>query len=129
MGNKKVDLCLIIEAPTMGGAQTVLLQLAHEFNRDRFDISMIMLNSKGQLSHMIPDDIRIIDLKRSVDRKYAWLINPLWFFRLINSIKSIEPDAILTTITGMNLCVIFAKLWKREWHGPMRSSSSGKRLR
>ncbi len=113
MGNKKVDLCLIIEAPTMGGAQTVLLQLAHEFNRDRFDISMIMLNSKGQLSHMIPDDIRIIDLKRSVDRKYAWLINPLWFFRLINSIKSIEPDAILTTITGMNLCVIFAKLLAR----------------
>ncbi len=113
MVDGKTTICLILDAPITGGAQNVLLQLAHEFKRDGFDVSMIFLSTQGELAHLIPEGIRIIDLGEAVAGKFARGMSPLWFFRLMYSLKSIEPDAILSTLTGINLSVILARMFAR----------------
>ena len=110
--NTKLALCLVISSPLAGGAQKVMLQLANAFSRDKFDISVILCNSKGNLMHLIPRDIPVFDLKMPLSSAGELFIpNLVSFLKLCSLFRKLRPAIVFSTLTGPNLLVLLARFF------------------
>lgn len=106
----KTKLCLILPSHLGGGAQKIMLQLANNFNRDKFDISLILFQSQGDYADLIPQDIPVFDLNMRLPAADRLKFAPGSFLRLCHLLRKLEPDIIFSTITGANLYVLLAKI-------------------
>ena len=94
--NKKIILFVMNEL-TAGGAERVIVNLANNFDREKFDVHLCLFKKTGQLVDSLQDDITLHDLKSARVRNGA-----LKFFLLTLSLK---PDFVFSNIYHVNLFV------------------------
>lgn len=94
---------LLFISPNLGGggAEKILLTLLQSLNRDKFDISLLLVSFKGEYVNEIPKDIKLIEL--NINRvRHA-------IFKIVNVINKEKPDLIFSTISYMNIALLFLK--------------------
>jgi glycosyltransferase involved in cell wall biosynthesis len=84
-----------------GGADNVTLRLLELFDRDKYEISLALMKSEGELFLQIPNDIKVISLNKS---SLYFTVLPL--IRLYDSKKY---DVVYSTSSGMSIPVLIAK--------------------
>lgn len=84
-----------------GGAERVMLTVASNLNRSRFEPVIIVFDDKGPLKEIIASDIQIVSLK---SRRVGWGI-----FKFISAVRKRRPDIVISTMAHLNIAVLLAK--------------------
>jgi glycosyltransferase involved in cell wall biosynthesis len=91
-----------------GGAERVMIHMVNNFDRSKFDISLLLADKSGKFLQDIKDDIPIYGL--NVKRLRLSGIVKLYFF-----VWKKKPDIIFSNYTRYNAAVIFLKLfWQKK---------------
>lgn len=94
---KKKTILFVMNELSAGGAERVIVNLANNFDRDKFNVHFCLFKKKGQLVESLKDDITLHDLNSSRVRKGSFK-----FFLLILSLK---PDFLFSNIYHVNLLI------------------------
>jgi len=89
-----------------GGADRVTVNLLNAMDESKFDISLAVMHTSGELQNELNKNISVINLQAS------WLgfsVNPL-----IQHLKSQKYDAIFSTCGGMSITTVIAAKWARS---------------
>lgn len=91
-----------IYLPTLdtGGAEKMLIRLAGGISDRGYDVDLVVGNLAEEISHTIPDGVRLVDLKAG---RIAKTLVPLARYLHIT-----EPDSLLSTINSANIIAIAA---------------------
>ena len=94
-------LFLLIPSLTGGGAEKVFLNLCKHLNKDKYDITLCLLEKKGEYLSFLDESIKVhsMDVQRV---RYAIL-------PLIRFIKTTKPDILLSTLGHLNALMGFIK--------------------
>jgi glycosyltransferase involved in cell wall biosynthesis len=104
---KKRRLCLILQAPVLGGNERFMINLINGLDRDLFELHLVLFNPDGELRGLLPQDISI----HSLDMKIPALnhpTNPWFIFKLACLFRKLDPDVIFSTSGYPNLFTICA---------------------
>lgn len=106
-------ILLVLPSLERGGGERVLLQLARSFVAAGREVHIGALVGGGPLRSVLPDAVTLHELIDAGDAPkgltLAWKALP----RLASLIRSVEPDAVLSTMTGTNLLTVLACLGAR----------------
>jgi glycosyltransferase involved in cell wall biosynthesis len=80
-----------------GGSERVISILLNHLDREKFDITLILLKKEGIYLADLPSDIKIIDLDIKQAR-YA-------LFAIIKQIKEIQPNIVFSTLGYLNILI------------------------
>lgn len=83
-----------------GGAERVVIGLANELNRERYEPVMVVLDNKGPLAGDLDENIQIISLDRPRLRQ---ALGPLR-----RTLQEMRPAVVLSTMGYLNLGVLWA---------------------
>jgi len=100
-------ILLVLPSLERGGGERVLLQLARSFLEAGREVHLAVLLGGGPLRCEVPDAVVLHEL---VDAGYArgFALARKALPRLASLIRSIRPDAVLSTMTGTNLLAAWA---------------------
>ena len=98
MKKMKTRIALILPSFAGGGAERVILHLAHALDRDRFDPVLVVLNGEGELASSVPADIPLMNLGTTRLRHAL--------SALTAALRDIRPDAVLSTMGYLNLAIL-----------------------
>jgi len=98
---QKIRVTFVLPSFAGGGAERVVLTLLRYLDRTRFTPSILVLNGKGPLREMVPEDLAITDLARPRLR-HAWS-------KLGPALRAMEPDIVLPTISHINLATLMQR--------------------
>jgi hypothetical protein len=87
----------VLSSLTSGGSERVFWNLAQGFNKDKFDVTVVILDSTVNCFSMDLEGVRFIDLKTKKASKS--------FFALYNLLKKEEPYAVFSTTDHINILV------------------------
>jgi len=93
---------VLLFRPTMGegGADRVTITLLRHLDREKFQLSLVLVKLDGVLLDQVPEDVPVIDL--GVSRlRFSWL-------RLASILRRERPDILLSTSSGGNLVAALA---------------------
>ncbi len=94
-----MKLCFIIRSLNNGGAQRQLIELANNLSQEKFDITVIVFYSGGNLEKYIANEkVKLI----SLDKKGKWDLLNFWL-KLVKLLKNIQPDIIHPYLSTANL--------------------------
>lgn len=95
-GQGKTSVLFFIPSLKGGGAERVITTLLRHINRDRFDVSLVVLDMTGAVYRDdLPSDIEIIDLAcPRVSRALLQIMSLVW---------SRRPDVLFSTLSHLNL--------------------------
>lgn len=100
---------LFVIGSLAGGVGRVIIYLLRYLDRSRFELCLIVLDSKNDYKELVPGDVKVI----SLDKKGRFD-----FFRLILSfsriIKKEKPFAIIAFSTYINYLSVLAKMLSRS---------------
>lgn len=105
---RKIKIILIISSLKQGGAERVITYIASYLKKEKYEISLILYEKKGEFLDELPGHIHIYDFRKRTPRD---------FIRLILStrkvIKEAKPDIVLSFLFYTNivtgLAVLFLK--------------------
>lgn len=98
---KKKTIAFMLPSLVAGGAERVFVNLLKEFDRSRFDLHMIVIDPTGPFLKMVPDDIVFHGLGyKKVSRAIP---------EIVNTIRKINPDIILSTLDHLNVALLLVK--------------------
>ena len=105
---RKIKIILIISSLKQGGAERVITYIASYLNKEKYEVSLILYEKKGDFLDELPGYIHIYDFRKRT---------PWDFIRLILStrkvIKEAKPDIVLSFLFYTNivtgLAVLFLK--------------------
>jgi glycosyltransferase involved in cell wall biosynthesis len=92
---KKKKILFVMHELVAGGAERVVINLANNLDREKFDVHLCLFNTKGTLGKLLNDDITIHDLDSTRVMKGALKL-PLLFIKQ-------KPDIIFSSIDHVNL--------------------------
>lgn len=88
---QRIRILFFLPTLVAGGAERVVLTIARNLSRDKFDISLAVLNRRDDaLSQDLPSDIRLIDLKQKRVRSSLVSVTRL--------IREHKPDIVFSTL-------------------------------
>jgi len=93
----KKKVFFVLSSLTSGGSERVFWNLAQGFNKNRFDVTIIILDSTVNCFSMDLPGVRFIDLKTRKASKS--------FFALYNVLKNESPYAVFSTTDHINILV------------------------
>jgi glycosyltransferase involved in cell wall biosynthesis len=95
---------VLVMRPTLGqgGADRVTAILLRHFDRKRFDLTLALLRRDGEFISALPADVPVRELG-SRSTWTAWL-------PAARVIRSLRPDVVLSTSSGMNIVAALASL-------------------
>lgn len=99
--SSKVRITFVIPSLHTGGSERVILYLINNFDRDRFDIELIVLKKEGALLHLIKDDIRVVyfNFHRTAHA----------LFPILSHVRKHRPDVLFSTLGHLNLLIALLK--------------------
>ncbi len=97
--NSKLKILFTIPTLNGGGAERVFVNYIRSLDIEGYDISLLLINKTGEFLRFIPKYVNIVNLGKSKTR--------FGFFKLLKSIKKINPQLIVTTTNRMNILVLF----------------------
>lgn len=86
-----------------GGSERVISILLKYLDREKFDLSLVLLQKEGKYLADIPEDVKLYDLKSSKVRYSV--------FKLISLIRTTRPDIVFSTLGHMNLMLSLLRPW------------------
>lgn len=103
---------ILIVTPDLdiGGAEMVLLRLAEEFVASGREVHLASLTSGGALTGVVPANVAFHELAG----RRRWNLNGVALAfamlpRLIGLLRSVKPDAVLSSMTGTNFLTVVAR--------------------
>lgn len=102
--------CILLVLPSLerGGGERVLLQLARSFLAAGREVHLAILLGGGPLRGEVPSTAVLHELvgagKRAMGFSLAWHAFP----KLVSLLRTVEPQAVLSTMTGTNLLTVLA---------------------
>ena len=96
-------IVFVIPNLKIGGAQRIFVNYIRSINKDKFNIYLILINKAGSFVDQIPNHVKMVNLDIRRTR--------FGFFKLLNNIKRINPDLIVSTTNYLNLLVLFASIF------------------
>ena len=106
---KKIKLLIIIPSLQCGGSERYVTVLCNHIDKEKFDVTLVVLNNSDPFFIINEPAIKIIDLK--VPRVLQS------FFKIKKAVKSLKPDIIFTTANHLNL---FFAIFKRTITGDIK---------
>lgn len=100
-GISKRRILFVIPSAQIGGAEKVFLNLLGGLDRGFFDLHLIIIDSRGPLLKLIPNDIQIYALR------YSRVAKSL--FRITAILRKVKPHVVLSSIGHLNLAILFIK--------------------
>jgi glycosyltransferase involved in cell wall biosynthesis len=100
-------ILLVLPSLERGGGERVMLQLARSFLAAGREVQLAVLLGGGPLRGEIPDAAVVHELIPAGHAKgfaLAWHAFP----RLVSLMRTVHPDAVLSTVTGTNLLAVLA---------------------
>lgn len=97
---KKIKVLFIIPSLGSGGAERVFINLTNSLNKDKFDISLAIINSSNNV-YEVPEGINYYSLNSNRVRYAA--------ITLIKLIRKIKPDLVISTLSHLNIYLILLK--------------------
>jgi len=97
----KIKLAFFFPSFETGGAEKAALNLLKELSRERFDLSLVLAEKKGNCLKTLPADIAVVDLK---SQGFVDL-----FLRLLKYFKRENPDIFVSVFPHFSLLAIIAK--------------------
>lgn len=94
----KTKILLILPNVEGGGTHKVVLNLASNLDREKFDITLLVVMNIGEFKNLVPSDIKTTFLG------YDWL--PKSFPGLLRTIRREMPDIILSATGHLNLMIL-----------------------
>ena len=103
--NQNSKLKILFTLPTLngGGAERVFVNYIRSLDKTKYEISLLLVNKTGEFLKFIPSFVNIYDIGSSKTR-YG-------FFKLLKSIKIINPNLIVSTTNRMNILVLMISLF------------------
>ena len=95
--SKRIKLCLIIPTLDRGGAEKQLVMLARGLDRERFDVSVVVLTRTGPLEEQLRAAgvaVHVIG-KRTAGDPIAW-------YQLLQKLRELRPDIVHTWLFAAN---------------------------
>ena len=120
-------MALILPSARGGGAERVFLNLLHGFDRDAFDLHLIMVNPSGPYLELVPPDVVLHGLgHRRVSRGMV---------KLAAVLRRVKPDVVLSSIVHLNLALLMirpllpgkSKIYIRESNTPSMALPMGRK--
>lgn len=99
----KIKILFVIPTLNGGGAERVFVNYIRSLNIERFDISLLLINKTGEFLKFIPKYVKIVDIGKNKTR-YG-------FFKLLKSVKNINPELIVSTTNRMNILILIVSLF------------------
>ncbi len=103
----KYKILYVLDCLKTGGAQRASLNIVNNLERDRFNVTLVLLNKSGALKKYLDPNIRVIDLN----------INSAKFglFKLARTFAKEKPDLVISTPTYMSeLSYLASKLLRKK---------------
>lgn len=97
----KTKILFIIPSLYTGGAERFAINFLKFYNREKLDLTLVLLAKEGELVSEIPDDIAIIELKCSAVRNS--------FFKISSLLRKEKPDVVFSTLGHLNLMLSLIK--------------------
>lgn len=107
MKTRKIKILLIISSLYQGGAERVITYLASYLSNEKYEISLILYEKKGEYLDEIPNHIRIYDFGKRTSLDFIKLI-----FCTRKVITETKPDIVLSfllynnIVTGLAVCFL-----------------------
>jgi glycosyltransferase involved in cell wall biosynthesis len=101
-GESKTRLMLLIPTLSGGGAERVVVTLLRHLDRDRFDLSLAVVDTRNAtFRDQVPADVEFIDLGcRRVRQALPKIVRLLWGRR---------PDVVMSTLGHLNLALAIVR--------------------
>ncbi|EIM28949.1 glycosyltransferase [Microvirga lotononidis] len=108
MADKRIHVLFFLPSLAAGGAERVVLTLLRNLSRERFEVSLAVVNQKGAvLENELPPDIKVYDLDAGRLR-FA-------LTRAAKLIWKLKPDIVFSTIDYLNVALGSSRLlWPRK---------------
>lgn len=106
--DKKIKVVIGINDFTVGGAQRLIANQFKFFNKDKFDIQLVILNDiKGRkdLFHELPNDVYLTKFR------FGRIFNLKEWFRLYFFLKKEKPDVVLSHLFFSNTIFRILKIF------------------
>ena len=101
IAHNKPIIAFMLPNLVAGGAERVFINLLKEFDRSRFYLHFIVVDPRGHFINLVPEDINFHGLGY---KKVSWAIP-----EIVNAIRKINPDIILSTLDHLNLALLLVK--------------------
>lgn len=102
---QKKKILFVIPSFSGGGAERVVLNIISHLEKNKYEISLVLFNKKGQYLSLLPDYIKIYDLKKR---------NALSMIKLICSLTKLlreyKPDSVVSFLYYSNIITMISKL-------------------
>lgn len=91
---------LMIVLPTLegGGAQRVMVTLARNINKQKFEVFLLAIDGTGPYRKNIPESVNLIDLKIKRVRYSAK--------KIITTVNEVKPDLLLSTLGYLSILIL-----------------------
>lgn len=101
-------ILLVLPSLERGGGERVLLQLARSFLAAGREVHLAVLLGEGPLRGEVPPDAALHELVSGRAKGFALARRALP--KLVSLMRSTQPDAVLSTMTGTNLLTTLARM-------------------
>jgi len=92
-----MKLCIVLPSLNGGGAERVMINIAHEMMDRGHDVCLIAVNKQGALLSILHPELKVIDLQQ------GRLLKALPSLR--STLRSEKPDAVLSAMAATN-CIV-----------------------
>ncbi|NKB55233.1 MAG: glycosyltransferase [Alphaproteobacteria bacterium] len=97
----KIRVTFVLPSFAGGGAERVVLTLARNLSREKFQPGLVVLDGRGPLKNLVSEDVPVTDLNRPRLR-HAW--RPL-----AAALRERNSDVVVSTISHINLAVLMLR--------------------
>ena len=108
----KKNITIVVSAMNMGGAQRVVSILCNYWSKNGFKVTLIYTYTKERIHHYYLDkEVEIKYLENIPFLSKIYFFNAIWkLFYLRSSIKSSNPDVIVSFLTTINVATTIASI-------------------
>ena len=98
---KKINIMLVIPNLNRGGAEKVMSIIANNLDREKFNVTILLLQKKGHYLNSLEKDIRVLSVNQNSVKKSL--------FPLVKIINKEKPDIVFSTLGHLNLTLMLLK--------------------
>jgi glycosyltransferase involved in cell wall biosynthesis len=101
-------ILLVLPSLDRGGGERVLLQLAGLFRAAGREVHVVALLGGGPLRSLVPDGVTLHELIDAGHVPKGFALAKRAFPELVSLMRTLKPNAVLSTMTGTNLLTVLA---------------------
>jgi len=119
MKNRKIKLLFLTDKLEGGGLERAVVNLINYINRNKFDISLGVMEKKGFFLNKVIAGVKITPIiknaslidKGFITRAHRYLHAAYGVYKIVNSKK---PDIVISTLNFVGPLAVFVKLFERK---------------